>query len=92
MYLSFSELKLRSFDIVTIKSRDKFIVSLFINSFTGSEKIAKMLIERGADVNALNIYNSSAISFAAGNGNDSNIFNLCISIPFHTARSLTRKT
>lgn len=38
--------------------------------FTGSEKIAQLLIERGADVNAVDKHNSSALIGAAMKGNN----------------------
>lgn len=41
-----------------------------VHSFIGFEKIVQMLIEKGADVNAVNEDNFSAIIYAANRGNN----------------------
>lgn len=38
--------------------------------FAGSESIVKMLIEHGADVNAVNNYNNTALLLAINSGNE----------------------
>ena len=45
-----------------------------IHSFIGSEKIVRMLIDKGADVNAVDEKNNSALLYATKNGNELNKF------------------
>lgn len=54
--------------IATAKNHNEFPFSLFARSFTGSMKIVQMLIEKGANVNAVNEDHNSALMYAALNG------------------------
>lgn len=45
-----------------------YYLEFFIRSFLGFEKIVQMLIDRGANVNAVDEDNTSAIIFAANKG------------------------
>lgn len=47
----------------------------FIDLFIGLEKIVRLLIQRGADVNAIDEDGNSALTHAANNGNISHEFN-----------------
>lgn len=49
--------------------RNAFTLLLFVHSFLGSEKIARLLIEKGAEVNTRDKENGSALNYAAFNGN-----------------------
>lgn len=75
------------------KSREKLIHNIVIakivrnlhfifSSFTGFEKIVQLLIERGANVNAIDGNSDSALIIAANKGNISNIFDYIIGFDF----------
>lgn len=49
-------------------------ILIFVYSFIGLEKIVQMLIDKGANVNAVDVKNNSALFYAAKNGNILNQF------------------
>lgn len=56
----------------------KYLHFLYKNSFEGFGKIVRMLIEKGAEINAVNINKNSALILAALKGNTSNAPYMCI--------------
>lgn len=52
----------------------QWIEILPIYLFLGREKIVQMLIERGANINAVDVDNNSALIFAASKGNIANLY------------------
>ena len=61
--------------------QDKNSYPVSSNLFTGNEKMVKMLIDKGANVNAANENKNSALIFAALRGNTSNAYILLL-FPF----------
>lgn len=70
----FKKTHLHLLNMLTSKNFCGFIFILSIYLFIGLEKIVQMLVEKGANVNALNKDKKSPLFFAASKGNISNIF------------------
>lgn len=55
-------------EIIYAENCSLYLQLLLIHSFVGLEKVARMFIEKGANVNAVNDKNDSALILAVWNG------------------------